>query len=115
MNCSHCGLSIDAKPQRRAAKALCLHADTSGMSDEQIRAYYKATAPAGDATFFANAIRKCGDRQLVLSAETLALQLADGQYSRAEAYQRLGRLQAYWRRMDFAEWDDRMLSQAVQA
>lgn len=104
MTCPHCGVSIDgkaAKPSARNAK-LCLNADTSKWTEAEMRAYYKATAPASDAAFFAHAIRNCGNRRLIMAAEALALQLADGQHKvRADAYARLTRLQELWRRMAY--------------
>lgn len=103
-NCPHCGgvIEMAARPRTGNTKP-CLNADTSQMSDVEMRAYYKATAPASDAAFFANAIRNCGHRQLILAAETLALQLADGQHKvRADAYARLTRLQDIWRGLAWA-------------
>lgn len=100
MTCPHCGLAI--VPTRKASK-LCLVADVSTLSDADMRAYYKRTAPAQDAAFFASTIRKCGDRRLILAAGTLALQAHAGTLDRATVYAQLGRLQARWRGLEYAD------------
>ena len=102
MECPQCGHRIPTGPKQRKGRP-CLNADTSTMSDADMRAYYKATAPAGDAAFFANAIRNCKDRQLIVAAESLALQAASGEYGRREVYARLTRLQAIWRSLDYRD------------
>lgn len=101
MTCPHCGLSIVATTRATASKALCLNADTSAMSETAMRAYYKRIAHAADAAFFAHAIRNCGDRRLILSAETLALQAAAGSIDRTTTNTQLRRLQGLWRALDY--------------
>ena len=100
MNCPHCGLAITVAPTRRA-RPLDLYADTSQLSDTEIHAHFKQISHAADAAFFANAIRKCGDRRLILSAETVALQAAAGTLSRPDTFRQLHRLQAIWRGLDY--------------
>lgn len=110
MKCPCCGYLIAATPRAtKTTEPICLTADTSTMTDAAMRAYYKSTAAAGDALFFAevvarqyhNTLDTGTDGAIALLelrrlASSLALEASQG-LKRADVYARLLPLQATWR------------------
>jgi len=91
-HCPLCGHVDTPKRPRRSAPIGIV--DTSELTDEQARAYFKRTAPAADVQFwidYATMSVDLRDRFLELGAEVPNL-------NRGELYRQLLRLQADWRR-----------------
>lgn len=97
--CPHCSHTWDAKPPKSKPLIGDLKPDTAAMSDDELRAYYKRTAPLEDVKFFASLQHlspavKAGARALAVAVYTLKI-------PRADVYRQLTALQNQWRRENY--------------
>jgi len=93
MNCPHCGQTI--QPSKPRKPRLAESTDTASMTDAQLFAYYKRTAPLSDLRFWLNNARmsdqlRAGFIALESAAQTLTI-------PRPAFYRQLTALQALWR------------------
>lgn len=105
MKCPHCGHEITTTKRRTKPAEISEPVDTRLLSDAELYAHCKATAPVEDCRFFAAAIgRQLGkDDPLYAAAYGLAI---DAQHmKRADVYARLTALQDTWRRRPTPELD----------
>lgn len=82
-------------PKKKMAKAVLPSVDTSQMSESELRAYYKRTAPVEDVRFALRIGLKLPP--VLAEAWHVLAQVAD-RLPRAEVYRRLHGLQDEWRR-----------------
>lgn len=111
--CPHCHRTFIPAPKRAIARAIDYTRDTAPMTDDDLKAYRKLTAPALDCQFFFQRVEAqyfraeyagTAAHRALYQLRQDACDLAHDAYAgmlRAAVYDQLTRLQSRWRALDY--------------